>query len=107
MATKVRLQSRRHLPRNVVEFRRVRRTLLRGPGCVGVGVMAVPSIATFWSFSAWADRASLDTAIGHHRETTMTATLSGRVAISLVVVYTVPTGEVPPHWGEVQARLRP
>jgi len=86
---------------------RIRRQMLRAPGALGVSLVAHPTRRTFYTLSAWRDRAALDSAVGGRPHVESMARFRPRMASSLFSFWTVamPAG-AHPEWPEARTRLR-
>jgi hypothetical protein len=60
MASRLPLKGYRHIPGFLRDTLRIRRQLARAEGLVGYALNAQLSRKTFWTFSVWTDRASLE-----------------------------------------------
>jgi hypothetical protein len=60
MASRLPLAHFRSIPGFLRDTMRIRRQLARSDGLVGYGLNAQLARKTFWTFSVWTDRASLD-----------------------------------------------
>jgi hypothetical protein len=68
--SRLELKSYTTIPGFLSAAMKVRKQVLSSPGAVGVSLIAQPTRKTFWTLSAWVDRASLDAFVSAspHRE---------------------------------------
>jgi len=86
---------------------RIRRSVLRADGAVGMSLIAHPLKRTFWTLSAWRDEDAIGSFLaGDDHRAVMTryrARLSGSEFHSWPETA---TASLPPDWGAAQNRLR-
>ncbi|MGV0853647.1 hypothetical protein [Mycolicibacterium phlei] len=104
MASRFTLKSYRDVPGFLLAALRIRHQMLRSPGVVGVSLIARPAAKTFYTLSAWCDRAALEAAV---REQPHAATMA-RYRTSMnnsVFTFWEHTDAAPPGWPEAHRRL--
>lgn len=105
MASRLEVRSLRHVPGFFLASLALWRQARRSPGAVGLSLKAQLLRRTFWTLSAWSDRAALESyaAAEPHRSTMR----SKRAVVrdSTFVFWTVPAGELPITWSEAQRRI--
>lgn len=104
MASRFTLNSYRDVPGFLLAALRIHRQMLRAPGVVGVSLIARPTAKTFYTLSAWRDRAALDAAV---REQPHAATMARyRTSMSdAVFTFWEHDTTTPPGWPEAHRRL--
>jgi hypothetical protein len=91
---------------------RVRAQVRRTPGALGVSLVAEPGHRTFWTLSAWTDRAAIDTFVGTAPHRDIMRRFHDAMEGADFTTWTVDAGELPRGrsnarelWREARARL--
>lgn len=105
MASRLELRSTRHVPGFLRAAMAIRKQALGSPGALGVSLVAQPVRRTFWTLSAWADRAVLDAFVGAEPHRTMMRTYRPRMRGAEFTFYDQPVGSLPPSWEDARRRL--
>ncbi len=106
MASRFQLQAWRDVAPFFVASFRIRRQMLNSPGVVGVSLIARPTSKTFYTLSAWQDRASLDATVAHQPHAATMNRFRSRTTDSLFAFWSIPATDGPPTWDEAQRRLQ-
>ncbi len=105
MASRLPLRSYRHIPAFLVRSEAIRRQLATAPGLLGYSLHADLARKTFWTLSAWTDRAALMrfNAADPHRS----AAQATRPVMQppTFVFWTATAGDLPIAWPEARRRL--
>lgn len=105
MASRLPLSSYRHIPAFLLRSEAIRRQLATAPGLLGYSLQADLAHKTFWTLSAWTDRAALlrFNAADPHRK----AARATRPAMQppAFVFWTATAGDLPIAWAEARRRL--
>jgi hypothetical protein len=105
MASRLEMRRLRDVPSFLADALRIRRQMLGSPGALGVSLIARPLRRTFWTLSAWQDRAALRTANGARPHRQIVGHFRPRMAGSAFVTWTVPATALPIEWDEALRRL--
>ncbi|MEV8551980.1 DUF3291 domain-containing protein [Streptomyces glaucescens] len=105
MASRLELRSLLSVPRffllSLVVFQQVRRS----PGLIGASLRAQPLKRTFWTLSAWRDRAALEEFNRTDPHAKSVRGLRPVMKGSVFVFWNAGPGELPVGWDEAQRRL--
>jgi hypothetical protein len=105
MASRLELRRLRDVPSFLTGAMRIRRQMLASPGAVGVSLIARPLSRTFWTLSAWQDRAALGAVVGREPHRKIMNHFRPRMAGSSFVTWTAPATTLPIAWDEALRRL--
>jgi hypothetical protein len=106
MASRLPLKSYLHIPGFLRDTMRIRRQLATTDGLVGYALNAELTKKTFWTFSVWLDRASLDSFASAEPHHSIIERLRPRMMQSRFEFFSLPGENVPTDWDEMTARLR-
>ncbi|WP_326824662.1 DUF3291 domain-containing protein [Streptosporangium sp. NBC_01639] len=105
MASRLEVKSLRQVPGFLMASVTLLRQARRSPGALGVALKAELFKRTFWTVSAWTDRAAVQAyAVTEPHKSTMRRKRAV-MRESTFVFWTVPTGELPITWDQVRHRL--
>jgi hypothetical protein len=106
MASRLPLKGHRFLPGFLRDTLRIRRQLAHAEGLVGYSLNAQLGRKTFWTFSVWTDRASLDrfAATDPHRR--IIGRMRPRMNESRFEFITLSGSDPPSTWDEMMAPVR-
>jgi hypothetical protein len=106
MASRLPLKAYRFIPGFMRDTLRIRRQLAHTAGLVGYSLNAQPARKTFWTFSVWVDRASLDTfaAADPHHEIILR--LRPRMAETRFEFLDLSGSDIPKTWDQMMAPVR-
>ncbi len=105
MASRFHLKSLTQVPAFLLAAMRIRAQMLASPGAVGVALIAKPLARTFYTLSAWTDRAAIDAAIAiepHRRTMTRFHPLMESSAFAF---WNVDPAALPVDWADAICRL--
>jgi hypothetical protein len=105
MASRLELRRLRDVPSFLTGAMRIRRQMLGSPGALGVSLIARPLRRTFWTLSAWQDRAALGAVVGREPHRRIMNHFRPRMAGSSFVTWTAPATALPVAWDEALRRL--
>ena len=105
MASRFVLRSRRHVPAFLRAALRVRRQVQGSPGALGVSLIAEPLKATFWTLSAWRDRAALGDFVQKSPHAETMRRFHEHMNDARFKFWTVPSSALPITWTDARARL--
>jgi hypothetical protein len=112
LGSRLELRSYRDVPGFLRAAMQVRRQVHGSPGALGVSLIAQPARKTFWTLSAWADQASLDTFVGTAPHTQIMDRFRHRLAGATFTTWCHETSALPkahsnatPLWREAKQRL--
>lgn len=105
MASRLPLAAYRSIPGFLRDTLRIRRQLSNTPGLIGYGLDAHLTRKTFWTFSVWADRASLAEFARSDPHKVITRRLQPRMGDSLFEYFPITGGDLPLPWEQIRARL--
>jgi hypothetical protein len=106
MASRLPLKAYRFIPGFLRDTLRIRRQLADTAGLIGYSLNAQLTRKTFWTFSVWVDRASLDTfaaADPHHQ---IIVRLRPRMRESRFEFFELSGGDLPKTWDQMMAPVR-
>jgi hypothetical protein len=106
MASRLPLKAYRFIPGFLRDTLRIRRQLANTAGLVGYSLNAQLARKTFWTFSVWLDRPSLDTfadADPHHQ---IIVRLRPRMGETRFEFLDLSGGDIPKTWDQMMAPVR-
>jgi hypothetical protein len=113
LASRLRLRRYRDIPAFLGAAIRIRKQVHASAGAYGVSLIAQPTRKTFWTLSAWSDRAALDAFVDTAPHVDVMAKYRGRLIAPLFTTWTVPTSSLPASrsnaktlWATGKERLR-
>jgi hypothetical protein len=106
MASRLPLKGYRSIPGFLLDTLRIRRQLARTDGLVGYGLNAQPASKTFWTFSVWADRQSLEAFAAAEPHRAVIQRLRPRMGETRFEFFTVAGAEIPTTWDQRMAPVR-
>ncbi|GAB3218376.1 DUF3291 domain-containing protein [Mycolicibacterium hippocampi] len=104
MASRFELERWRDVPGFFISALRIRDQMLQSPGVIGVSLVARPLRRTFFTLSAWRDRAALNAAVAGQPHAATMARYRTRMADSAFTFWE-PADDSPPDWRDAVARL--
>jgi len=104
MASRLELRRWRDVPGFLMAALRLRSLFRRSPGAVALSLRAAPGRRTFWTLSAWEDRASLGAYAGHDVHAAVMERFRPLMAGSTFVDWDA-SGPDRPRWSEARERL--
>ncbi len=107
LVSRLELQSRRDVPGFLRAALRLRRAFRTSPGAVTLQLSAGPLSGTFWTWSAWADTASLRAYTRSPLHATIARRYASRLRSSGFLVLDPSQDELPTSWSEVRALTAP
>lgn len=105
MASRLELRRLRDAPAFLAAALRIRRQMLRSPGALGLSLIARPLRRTFWTLSAWQDRAALSATVGRQPHEQIMKRFRPRMAGASFVTWTARAADLPIGWDEALRRL--
>lgn len=105
MASHLPLLAHRSIPGFLRDAMRIRRQLAQAPGLVGHALDAQLAAKTFWTFSVWADAASLSEFADADPHRQLTQRLQPQLAETRFQFFPIRGRDLPLAWGEVRRRL--
>jgi hypothetical protein len=105
MASRLPLRRHRFIPGFLRDTLRIRRQLSSTDGLVGYALNAELGSKTFWTFSVWTDRPSLEAFATAEPHAGIMGRLRGRMGDTRFEFFAVAGSEVPIAWKEIAARL--
>jgi heme-degrading monooxygenase HmoA len=105
MASQLPLKRYGSIPRFMRDTLTVRRQLRTAPGLVGYALLAEMTRKTFWTFSVWEDRASLELFATSDPHARIIQGLRPKMEKTSFTFVDVDGSELPWRWDEVRARL--
>jgi hypothetical protein len=106
MASRLPLTSYRHVPGFLQDTLRVRRQLAHADGLVAYALNAKLIRKTFWTFSVWADQASLDTFAASEPHRNIIQRLRPHTGDSRFNFSIVAGSNLPTDWKEMMTPVR-
>ncbi|WP_217370352.1 antibiotic biosynthesis monooxygenase [Nonomuraea antri] len=105
MASRLEVRSLRQVPGFLLASLRLLRQARQAPGALGVSLQADLRKRTFWTVSAWSDKAAVYAyaAAEPHKSTMRRQKASMRE--STFVFWTMPADELPVAWDQVRDRI--
>ncbi|WP_371481400.1 DUF3291 domain-containing protein [Kitasatospora sp. NBC_00315] len=105
MASRLEVRTLREVPRFFVKSLAAWRQLRTAPGAVGASLIAQPLRRTFWTLSAWEDRAALDAYVRAEPHRSIMTSLRGVMKDSVFTFWEAGAEELPIAWPEARRRL--
>ncbi|WP_433734150.1 hypothetical protein ACQP0C_18620 [Nocardia sp. CA-129566] len=93
------------VPRFLYWTMRIRTQLVSAPGCVGFALDAKLISKTFWTLSAWSDKAAMDQFAHSGTHAKMLADMAGRIGDPNFVESSASTGDIPLSWADARVRI--
>jgi hypothetical protein len=106
MASRLPLKAYRSIPGFLADTLRIRRQLARTDGLVGYALNAQLGRKTFWTFSVWADRGSLEAFAGAEPHRRVIQRLRPRMNETRFEFLTLTGGQLPMTWEQRMAPVR-
>ena len=106
MASRLPLKRRRSIPGFLRDAMAIRRQLARAPGMVGYALDAELGRKTFWTFSVWEDRGSLDAFASSDPHRAIIRRLRPLMGPTRFEFFPVPGSDLPMTWDQMKAPLR-
>ncbi|MGW4767724.1 hypothetical protein ACWEO2_06720 [Nocardia sp. NPDC004278] len=105
MASRLEVKSIWHAPAFLLASLTLWRQARRSPGALGVALQAEMWKGTFWTYSAWTDKAAIYAYAGAepHKSTVQRKRKVMREAT--FVFFTAPVDELPMSWDEIRRRI--
>ncbi|MFX0576621.1 hypothetical protein [Nocardia nepalensis] len=105
MASRLEVKSVLHAPAFLMASLALWRQARRSPGALGVALKAEMFKGTFWTYSAWTDKAAIFAYAGAepHKSTVQRKRKVMREAT--FVFFTAPVDELPMSWDEIRRRI--
>lgn len=102
-----RLPLRRYadVPRFLYWTALVRGQLVSAPGCVGFALDAKLVTKTFWTLSAWSDKAAMDEFAHSGTHARMLADMAGRLGAPTFTETGATTADIPLRWAQARERI--
>lgn len=105
MVSKLPLETHRSIPSFMRDTLAIRRQLRSAPGLIGHGLLAELAKKTFWTFSVWENRDSLDTFARSSPHSHIIQKLRPKVEKTVFKFEDVDGAQLPWGWAEVKRRL--
>jgi hypothetical protein len=105
MASTFRLRSARHVPGFLSASMRIRRQVAAAPGALGLSLDARPLRRTFFTLSAWRDRASIDAMIVQDPHRVAMERYRPLTDVADFRFWTARGADLPIGWDEARRRL--
>ncbi|WP_433684871.1 hypothetical protein [Nocardia sp. CA-119907] len=93
------------VPRFLYWTMRIRTQLVSAPGCVGFALDAKLISKTFWTLSAWSDKAAMDQFAHSGTHAKMLADMAGRIGDPSFVESSASTADIPLSWADARVRI--
>jgi quinol monooxygenase YgiN len=106
MASRLPLKRSRSIPGFLRDVLAIRRQLARAPGLVGYALDAELARKTFWTFSVWEDRASIDTFASSEPHRAIIRRLRPLMDQTRFEFFPVSGVSLPMTWDQMKAPLR-
>ena len=106
MASRLPLKRRRSIPGFLRDAMAIRRQLARAPGMVGYALDAELARKTFWTFSVWEDRGSLDAFASSDPHRAIIGRLRPLMGPTRFEFFPVPGSGLPMTWDQMKAPVR-
>ena len=106
MASRLPLKRLRSIPGFLRDAMAIRRQLARAAGMVGYALDAELARKTFWTFSIWEDRASLDAFASSDPHRAIIRRLRPMMGPTRFEFFSVPGSDLPMTWDQMKAPLR-
>jgi hypothetical protein len=105
MASRLPLLSYRRIPHFLWLTLSVARQLEHTPGLIGYSLLAQPGRKTFWTLSAWTDRAHLGAFVGAMPHLAVMSRLQTHMGATRFTTWTVNGSSLPISWPDAIERL--
>ncbi len=105
LTSKLPLSRYRDVPRFLRWSLKIRRQLLSDPGCAGFTLDAQLAQKTFWTLSAWHDRAAMMRFVRTGEHAAMLHDMAGRLGHSSFVESATATTGLPLDWAAARKRI--
>ena len=106
MASCLPLKAYRSIPGFLRDTLEIRRQLAETPGLVGYALNAQLARKTFWTFSVWNDRASLDEFAVSDPHRRIIQRLQPRMGHTHFAFFEIPGSDLPMSWDQMTAPVR-
>jgi len=106
MASRLPLKLHRSIPGFLRDTLEIRRQLAETPGLVGYALNAQLARKTFWTFSVWNDRASLDAFAVSDPHRRIIQRLQPRMDHTRFAFFEIPGSDLPMTWDQMTAPVR-
>ena len=106
MASRLPFKRRRSIPGFLRDTLAIRRQLARADGLVGFALDAELARKTFWTFSVWEDRASLDAFAASDPHRAITRRLQPLMGQTRFEFFQLPGSDLPLTWDQMKSRVR-
>ena len=106
MASRLPLKRRRSIPGFLRDTLAIRRQLARADGLVGYALDAELTRKTFWTFSVWEDRASLDAFASSDPHQAIIRRLRPLMGQTRFEFFQVPGSDLPLTWDQMKGPVR-
>jgi quinol monooxygenase YgiN len=106
LASRLPLKRRRSIPGFLRDTLAIRRQLARADGLVGYALDAELARKTFWTFSVWQDRASLDAFAAADPHRAIIRRLRPLMGQTRFEFFQVPGSDLPLTWDQMKAPVR-
>ena len=103
MASRLPLRAHWFVPGFLRDTMRIRRQLAQADGLVGYALNAQLARKTFWTFSVWRDRTSLDAFAREEPHRSIMGRLRPRMGESRFELFTLQGSEIPTTWDQMMA----
>jgi heme-degrading monooxygenase HmoA len=105
MASRLPLQHYRSIPGFLRYTMAIRKQLATAHGLIGYSLNAQPARKTFWTFSVWADRESLDAFAMSEPHRRITTRLGDRMGPTNFEFLSMTGSDLPLGWDEIARRV--
>ncbi len=105
MASRLPLQHYRSIPGFLRYTMAIRKQLATADGLIGYALNAQPARKTFWTFSVWADRESLDAFAMSQPHRRITTRLGDRMGPTNFEFLSMIGSDLPLGWDEIARRV--
>jgi quinol monooxygenase YgiN len=106
MASRLPLKRRHSIPGFLRDALAIRRQLARADGMVGYALDAELARKTFWTFSVWEDRASLDAFASSDPHRAIIRRLRPLMGPTRFEFFQIPGSDLPLTWDQMKAPVR-
>ena len=107
MASRLPLKSYLSIPGFLRDVLQIRRQLAQTPGLVGYALNAQLARKTFWTFSVWDDRASINTFAATDPHRRITRALQPRMGTTKFEFFPIAGNALPMTWKQMKAPVNP
>jgi hypothetical protein len=105
MASRLPLKAYRFVPGFLRDTMQIRRQLAQSAGLVGYTLNAGLARKTFWTFSVWADQASLDKFAASEPHRDIIGRLRPRMGPTRFEFFPISGADLPLTWAQITARV--